>query len=207
MLNGFGELIVLTSDELLASKSLDGDLAAFEELVNRFKNRVFALVYRIVGQHQEAEDVTQDVFLTVYEKLYQYDNSKKFAPWIFRIATNASISALRRKKKVVILNFDESYPSNYELNNASFLTDPQLMFERKELEKEISAAIMKLPENYRAVITLRYHLDLDNQEIADILDINRENVEVRIHRARKALRKIILQQKEERGMKLELSAN
>lgn len=197
----------MISDELLASKSLSGDLAAFEELVNRFKNRVFALVYRIVGQQQEAEDVTQDVFLAVYEKLYQYDNSKKFAPWIFRIAANASISTLRKKKKVVLLNFDETYPSNYELNNASYLTDPQLMFERQELEQELTTAIMKLPENYRAVITLRYHLDLDNQEIADILDISRENVEVRVHRARKALRRIILQQKEERGIKLELSAN
>lgn len=86
----------MTSDELLASRSLNGDLDAFEELVNRFKNRVFALVYRIVGQQQEAEDVTQEVFLAVYEKLYQYDKNKKFAPWIFRIATNASISALRK---------------------------------------------------------------------------------------------------------------
>ncbi len=197
----------MTSDELLASRSLSGDLAAFEELVNRFKNRVFALVYRIVGQQQEAEDVTQEVFLTVYEKLYQYDNSKKFAPWIFRIATNASISALRRKKKVVLLNFEESYSSNYDPNYSALSTDPQFMFERKELEQEISAAIMQLPESYRAVITLRYHLDLDNQEIADVLGISRENVEVRIHRARKALRKIILQQKEERGRSYELSAN
>lgn len=197
----------MTSDELLASRSLNGDLVAFEELVNRFKNRVFALVYRIVGQQQEAEDISQEVFLAVYEKLYQYDNSKKFAPWIFRIATNASISALRRKKKVVLLNFEESYSSIFELNHSSIATDPHLMFERHELEKEISSAIMQLPENYRVVITLRYHLDLDNQEIADVLGISRENVEVRIHRARKALRKIILLQKEERGINLGLSAN
>jgi len=197
----------LTSDELLASRSLNGDLDAFEELVNRFKNRVFALVYRIVGQQQEAEDVTQEVFLAVYEKLYQYDKNKKFAPWIFRIATNASISALRKKKKVVLLNFEESYSSIYELNYSSIATDPHLMFERQELEREIASAIMKLPENYRIVITLRYHLDLDNQEIAEVLGISRENVEVRIHRARKALRKIILQEKEERGIKIGLSAN
>ncbi len=197
----------MTCDELLASRSLNGDLEAFEELVNRFKNRVFALVYRIVGQQQEAEDVTQEVFLAVYEKLYQYDNSKKFAPWIFRIATNASISALRRKKKVVLLNFEENYTRAYDLNPSPISTDPHLMFERQELEQEINKAIKQLPDNYRVVITLRYHLDLDNQEIADVLGISRENVEVRIHRARRALRKIILQQKEERGVKIELSAN
>jgi RNA polymerase sigma-70 factor (ECF subfamily) len=195
----------LLTDEILAEKSLAGDLEAFEELVNRFKNRVYALVYRIVNQQQEAEDITQEVFLTVYEKLYQYDSSKSFAPWIFRIATNASISTLRRKKKVVMLNFDETFTSTYDVDYSN--SNPQFVLERKELNEEISQAIMKLPENYRTIIALRYHLDLDNQEIADVLEISKENVEVRIHRARKALRKAILQNNAERGIKRELSAN
>lgn len=195
----------MLTDEILAEKSLAGDLEAFEELVNRFKNRVYALVYRIVNQQQEAEDITQEVFLTVYEKLYQYDSSKSFAPWIFRIATNASISTLRRKKKVVMLNFDETFTSTYDVDYSN--SNPQFVLERKELNEEISQAIMKLPENYRTIIALRYHLDLDNQEIADVLEISKENVEVRIHRARKALRKAILQNNAERGIKRELSAN
>lgn len=195
----------MPSDEILAEKSLAGDLAAFEELVNRFKNRVFALVYRIVCQQQEAEDITQEVFLTVYEKLYQYDLNKSFAPWIFRIASNASISALRRKKKVVMLNFDETFTSPYDVDNSQ--ANPQYALERKELKEEISRAIMTLPENYRTVIALRYQLDLDNQEIADVLEISKENVEVRIHRARKALRKAIVQNNAERGVKYGLSAN
>jgi len=198
---------MLTGDELLASKSLSGDLDAFEELVNSFKNRIFSLVYRIVGQQQEAEDITQEVFITVYQKLYQFDSTKSFAPWIFRIATNTSISALRKKKKVITQSFDDTYASYYEVNNPSYLMDPQLMFERKELAGEMNHAILSLPENYRIVITLRYQMDLDNQEIADILDISKENVEVRVHRARKALRKVILQQKEERGLKHEMPAN
>lgn len=197
----------MISDEVLARQTLGGDLAAFEELVNRFKNRVFALVYRIVGQRQEAEDITQEVFITVYEKLYQFDTSKSFAPWIYRIASNTSISALRRKKKVVMLNFDETFGSHNEANYTSSYIDPQLLFERKELQEEINSAIMRLPDSYRVIITMRYQLDLDNQEISDMLNISKENVEVRIHRARKALRKIILQNREERGMQHELSAN
>lgn len=197
----------MISDEVLARKTLGGDMAAFEELVNRFKNRVFALVYRIVGQRQEAEDITQEVFITVYEKLYQFDTSKNFAPWIYRIASNTSISALRKKKKVVMLNFDETFGSHNEINQASSYIDPQLLFERKELQEEISSAIMMLPESYRVIITMRYQMDLDNREISDILEISKENVEVRIHRARKALRKIILQNREERGIQHELSAN
>ena len=88
----------MLSDESLASKSLEGDMSAFEELVNRYKRPVFSLVYRMVGQYQEAEDITQEVFINVYEKLYQFDSNRKFSPWIYRIATNASISALRKKK-------------------------------------------------------------------------------------------------------------
>lgn len=197
----------MISDEMLTCQSLSGDLEAFEELVNRYKNQVFGIVYRIVGQAQEAEDLTQEVFLTVYRKLYQFDNSKKFAPWIYRIATNTSISALRRKKKVVMLNFDEAYGAPYENSSIVSDTDPHYVFERKQLAEEIQSSIMELPENYRIIITLRFQMDMNNQEISEILGISKENVEVKVHRARKALRKILLKRQLEGGSKHELSAN
>ena len=74
-MNGIGELIVLISDEMLAWQTLSGDIKAFEELVNRYKNQVYAIVYRIIGHAQEAEDLCQEVFLTVYEKMYQFDTN------------------------------------------------------------------------------------------------------------------------------------
>jgi len=197
----------LIGDEILAAQTLEGDLSAFEELVNRHKNSVFAIVYKMIGQYQEAEDVCQEVFITVYEKLYQFDRNKKFGPWLHRIAVNASISALRKKKKVISLNFDEAYTRPYEPYPQLYMTDPQSMFEKKELKAEINAAIMELPENYRAVIILRYQMDYKNQEVASILGVSKENVEVRVHRARNALRKIVLKKWEERGLKNELPAN
>lgn len=197
----------MISDEMLACQSLSGDLEAFEELVNRYKNQVFGIIYRIIGQSQEAEDLTQEVFFTVYQKMYQFDTSKKFAPWIYRIATNSSISALRRKKKVVMLNFDEAYATPYEHAVVSPDTDPHYLFERKQLQEQIQSAIMELPENYRIIITLRFQMDLNNQEIAEVLGISKENVEVKVHRARKALRKILLKRQLEGGSKHELSAN
>ncbi|MGI6413797.1 MAG: RNA polymerase sigma factor [Syntrophomonadaceae bacterium] len=197
------ELVNLISDERLVRLTLDGDLSAFEELVNRYKNRIFAIVYRMVAQYQEAEDITQDVFLTVFEKLNLFDPEKTFAPWIYRIATNTTISMLRKKKKVITLNFDESYgkPNMHYPDEA---IDPQLAFENLELREEISAAIMELPESYRTIITLRYQFELKNQEIADILNISKENVEVKVHRARKALRSIVLKRWKERGIANEL---
>jgi RNA polymerase sigma-70 factor (ECF subfamily) len=205
-LKGIGELISLITDETLASRACSGDLSAYEELVNRYKNSVFAIVCRMVGQYQEAEDITQEVFISVYEKLYQFDTSKRFSPWLYRIATNASISALRRKKKVVMLNFDETYAQSPDPAPNEF--DPEYAYERQELREEILQAIAELPESYRVVIALRYQSDLNNQEIAEILGVSKENVEVKVHRARKALRRILQKRWGERGLDIsELPAN
>ncbi len=197
----------MISDESLAFQSLGGDISAFEELVNRYKKPVFSIVYRMIGHYQEAEDITQDVFVNVYQKLYQFDSNKKFAPWIYRIATNASISALRKKKKIVTLDFDEAYGKAYEDYYTAHSGDPQLMFEREELKHFIYEAINELPESYRAVVILRYQMDLNNQEIAEVLGVSKENIEVKVHRARKALRKIVEKRWNERGLEYELPAS
>jgi RNA polymerase sigma-70 factor (ECF subfamily) len=195
----------LINDELLAAKALGGDLGAFEELVNRYKKSVFTIVYRIIGQYQEAEDITQEVFLIVYEKLYQFDVGKKFAPWIHRIAVNTTITALRKKKKVVNVMFDETYIQDNV--TGSDLDDPQVIFERNELSSFINEVIMELPENYRIIIALRYQMDYSNGEIAEVLGISKENVEVKVHRARKAMRNLYMKKLVQRGMPHELPAS
>lgn len=188
----------MPTDETLTARTLRGDASAFEQLINRYKNSVFTIIYRMTGQYQEAEDICQDVFITVYQKLYQYDRSKRFAPWIHRIAINTTISALRKKNKMITLNFDESY-SQPESENHFDYGDPQLFLERNEMKAEIKKAFASLPDNYQVVLALRYQLDLDNQEIAEALGITKENVEVKVHRARKSMRKAILKNRDERG--------
>ncbi len=188
----------MPTDDMLTARTLRGDVAAFEELINHYKNSVFTIIYRMTGQYQEAEDICQDVFITVYQKLHQYDSSKRFAPWIHRIAINTTISALRKKNKMITLNFDESY-SQPEPDNHYDYGDPQLFLERNELKAEIKKAFSSLPESYQVMLALRYQLDLDNQEIAEALGITKENVEVKIHRARKSMRKAILKNRDERG--------
>ncbi|MEA4925789.1 MAG: RNA polymerase sigma factor [Syntrophomonadaceae bacterium] len=192
----------MLTDEMLTVQTLQGEAAAFEELIKRYKNQIFAVIYRMSGQYQEAEDICQDVFITVYQKLYQFDNTKKFAPWIHRIAINTCISALRKKNKVALLNFDESFLNQPEREGPRIYTNPEIVLERNELRSDIKAALRELPPNYQAVLILRYQLDLNNQEIADTLGISKENVEVKVHRARKALRKILTLKWEERGQKL-----
>lgn len=195
------------SDEVLAQRVLDGDNSSFEELVNRYKGSVFAIVYRMVSQYQDAEDISQDVFMNVYRKLYQFDRGKRFSPWIHRIAVNTCISHLRKRSKVVSLAFDEAYMQQYEDENASWAVNPQAEMEKEELRRYMDMAIGELPEAYRILIVLRYQMEYSNQEISEILGISKENVEVKTHRARKALRKIIVGKAEERGNVYELSAN
>lgn len=161
----------------------------------------------MLGQYQEAEDVSQEVFITVYQKLYQFDTSKKFGPWIHKIAVNTAISYLRKNRKVVNLNFDETYMHNEHNYPSLHIIDPELTIERNELREDIENAIQQLSDNYKIIIILRYQLELSNQEIADTLGISKENVEVRVHRARKALRDILIKNWKKRGIKNEMSVS
>lgn len=195
----------MVTDEMLAIQTLDGELLAFEELVNRYKGSVFSIVYRMVGQYQETEDISQEVFITVFQKLYQFDTKKRFGPWIHKIAANTAISYLRKNRKVVTLSFDETYIKANNEYPLLQVVDPEFTIKHQELKEDIQNAIKNLSDNYKMVIVLRYQLELTNQEIAETLEITKENVEVRIHRARKALRKELLKYWEERGIKGELS--
>jgi len=198
-MDGNGGNHTLFTDEMLTARILRGEISAFEELVDRYKRSVFNIIYRMTGQYQEAEDISQEVFLTVFQKLYQFDSSKRFAPWIHRIAINTCISSLRKKNKVVLLNFDDSYANQLEPDQSPQYVDPDINLERAELRDEIKAALMEIPESYRSVLIMRYQLDLSNLEIAETLGVSKENVEVRIHRARKSLRRVIIRRWEERG--------
>lgn len=178
------------TDEVLVARALEGDVLSFEELVERYQRPIHAVCYRMLGQKEDAEDLAQEVFLTVYEKLHYFDLNRVFAPWLYRIAINCCLSRLRKSRKVVFVNFDDGIYTDpdYTVGHSD---NPELALERLEQKEAIQQALMELPESYRMVLTLRYQLDLSNQEIASMLGITRENVEVRIHRARKALRKVL----------------
>jgi RNA polymerase sigma-70 factor (ECF subfamily) len=190
----------MVSDEVLTQQVIHGNLSAFEELVERYKKLIFTIVYRIIGHYQDAEDITQEVFLTVFKKLYQFDSGKRFKPWIQRIAINTTITALRKKQKVINISYDENLEKDFDLNASSKIPDPQTEVEKQELHMEINSALQELNEGYRIILMLRYQMDLNNSEISDILNVSREIVEVRLHRARKALRKSVVERWTARGL-------
>ncbi|NLV15903.1 MAG: sigma-70 family RNA polymerase sigma factor [Syntrophomonadaceae bacterium] len=185
-----------TADELLATKAMTGDIEAFEELVIRFQQPVFRLAYRMLGQREEAEDAAQEVFVKVYRKIHQFDADKKFSAWLYRIAVNTCISKLRGKKYTTLVPFEEadSGPTNHVQTNE---LSPLQALEQQDLNNMIWNTVRNMPDNYRTIIILRYQLDLTNQEIADTLGVRKDNVEVRLHRARKSLREALRKELEE----------
>ncbi len=183
-------------DEILVMATLNGDMDAFEELMVRYQKMVFKAAYRLMGQKEEAEDMVQEVFMIVYRKMHLFNPEKKFSSWLYRIAVNTCISKLRSRKNTIPAPFDDAILTPTE-GRPQIEMDPQAFLEQKELRDEIWQAANQLPENYRIVLTLRYQMNLSNQEIADTLQIKKDNVEVRIHRARKALRQQLL--KTEKG--------
>ncbi|MGE5397826.1 MAG: RNA polymerase sigma factor [Chitinophagales bacterium] len=184
------------SDETLAFQACKGNLDAFEQLVTRYQQQVFRVAYRMTNNREESEDIAQEVFINIYRKFSQFDPSKRFAPWLYRIAVNTCISNIRRKKKYVSLNLDDIQEQQIDLHQ-HLSVDPLIKLEQAQLKETINQALKEIPEHYRIILILRYQLDLTNQEIAEILGISRENVEVKVHRARKNLRGILLEQLDE----------
>ncbi len=169
----------------------EGDRAAFAELVDMYKGKLFHLAFRMLGNSQEAEDIVQETFLRVYEHFGRYDNQHKFSTWIYRIATNLCIDRLRRRKAVYSLDAELSDGDNldgYSMLQANDPTPEQhlVLTERQQI---IANAMAALPAKYKSAMALKYYQDLSLQEISDILQIPVSTVKTRIHRGRDYLRK------------------
>lgn len=175
----------------LAKLSRNGDRQAFEELVDMYKDKIYHLGYRMLGNSGEAEDVVQDTFLRVYTNLDRYDENQKFSTWIYRIATNLCIDRLRKRKPSYSL--DAEMPDGEGADWYSMLPADQETPEEEtllsETQHQIRKAIDTLPEKYKSVVILRYLHDLSLQEIGDVLKMPVTTVKTRVHRGREFLRK------------------
>ena len=169
-----------------------GDQEAFRRLVKRSQSKVYAVIYRLVPNHAQVEDLTQEVFLRVFRTAARYRPLAKFSTWLYRIASNVALNALRSGRKMKL--------SSLELGDAddesSWRRDvpdtrsgaPATGLDAEELEACILAAIAELPENQRIAITLNKFEHLSYQEIAKVLDCSTMAVKSLLSRARCNLR-------------------
>jgi RNA polymerase sigma-70 factor (ECF subfamily) len=172
-----------------------GDFTAFQRLVQRWQDRVFHLAFRILGQRQDAEDVTQQTFLSVIEHLEQFRGDSSVRTWVLRIATNHALQLLRRKRAQAALSLDslmndaeDRTPLPHPEYIARWRQDPHRLAQDHEVRQLIEQALNELDDKYRLVFVLRDIEGLSVRETADILGISESNVKVRLLRARLQLR-------------------
>ncbi|MEW6623632.1 MAG: sigma-70 family RNA polymerase sigma factor [Bacillota bacterium] len=184
---------------------LKGEREYFNGIVKHFQGPVYNTVYRMIGDKEEAKDLTQDVFLKVYKNLAAYDRQVKLSTWIYKIATNTCIDFLRKKREMLM---DEVQQEGIDAKTIVFAstskdTSPELALENKELKTLLHGQIGKLPENYKAVVVLKYVNDLTFEEIAQALDQPVNTIKTRLYRAREmlrdSLREIIVEERRDCG--------
>jgi RNA polymerase sigma-70 factor (ECF subfamily) len=182
-------------DSDLVRRARSGELEAFELLVARHERAVFTLARRITGQNEDAEDVTQQAFVSAVEHLAGFREEASFATWIRRIATHAALKVLRKRRGMPTVSLEaetepqEGYSS---VPHPEYIADwrdsPEGLLERHETGRLIDEALMRLDEKYRLVFVLRDVEGWSVRETAKQLGISEINVKVRLLRARLQLR-------------------
>jgi RNA polymerase sigma-70 factor (ECF subfamily) len=169
----------------------NGDQNAFSEIVELYKDKVYLLCYRMLGNRHEAEDIAQEAFIRAYINIDSYNIDKKFSTWLYRIATNLSIDRIRKKKPDFYLDAEVKGTEGLTMYSqvAADIALPEEELESLELQQSVQAEILKLPEKYRAVILLKYIEELSLKEISEILGLPISTIKTRIHRGREALRR------------------
>ena len=180
------------ADGDLVSTAVAGREASFEELVRRYQRPIASYVYRMVGNYDVALDLTQEVFIKVYNSLARYRSEFKFSTWIYKIAHNAAIDHLRRHsvREQVLLTRDEHGPA--EISIESQRLTPEQESEREERRSEIESVVQALPAAYRELIVLRHSHDLSYDEIAEVTGLPLGTVKNRLFRAREAMRDLLV---------------
>jgi RNA polymerase sigma-70 factor (ECF subfamily) len=182
----------------IIKKAKQGDKELLAELVTKYSDRIYNLALRILRNKEDAEDILQETFLTVFQKLDTFDGRANFFTWIYRIATNASLMKLRKKKMIFaeLPDDPEHGPRSEEQLFVDWSQDPSLSVQNKEVKRILEEAINELSDMYRAVFVLRDIENLSIRETSKILDITEENVKIRLRRARLFLRDKISQRYE-----------
>ena len=188
------------NDQELIERIRAGDYSAFETLVSRYERKVYALALKLTGNQADAEEIAQDVFLTIYQKLDSFRGESLLSSWIYRVTANAAFMKLRDRRKRAKVDFDEGTAAPTSAGDESLpgvtATYPQgdwsntadVLLERGELGTKLQDAIAALPEKFKLIFLLKDVQGLSNEEIADVVNMSVPAVKSRLHRARLFLR-------------------
>ncbi|MCH5374402.1 MAG: sigma-70 family RNA polymerase sigma factor [Planctomycetes bacterium] len=176
------------TDNELIEQCLDGQAAAFGELVCRYQDRLFNSLYRMLGSREDAADIAQEAFVSAFQKLKTFRGDAQFYSWLFRIAYNAAVS-MKRKARIKTISGDRlKDDAGLEADDGTPDHQPGHSIEVEEMQAAVQMALSQLSDEYRDTIVLKEMEDMSYEEIAEILDVPVGTIRSRLHRARAELR-------------------
>lgn len=180
-------------DQKLIANYLKGDEKSLEILIKRYLKPIYSFVFQIIGNDQEGEDITQEVFVKVWKNLKKFDKKRSFKTWIFTIAKNTCLDWLKRKRTISFSELEHTEKSESFLENIVDTNPlPNELLEKQDLADLLNKALKKLSPKYRMVLFLRYNDHLTFKEISEILEEPLNTVKSRHQRAIAELKKLLL---------------
>ncbi len=174
----------------LVRRARQGDLAAYDDLVRRYQERIYATVYHMTANHEDANDLAQEAFIKAFQALRSFKGGSSFYTWVYRIAVNKTINFLKQRKNKAQLSLDDlDFNAEHDPDLVALISDktPRREANLSELQEKLNVAMQRLSEPHRLVVTLHDIQGLSHEEIADIMDCNIGTVRSRLFYARQQL--------------------
>lgn len=179
-----------TDDLALVQRAQQGDIEAYDTLIQRYQERVYATIYHMTANHEDAGDLTQETFIKGYQALKSFKGDSSFYTWVYRIAVNKTINFIKQKKNKTHLSLNDlDFNAEHDPDFVALVSDktPRRDASLSELQEKLNGAMLKLSPSHRLVVTLHDVQGLPHEEIATIMDCNIGTVRSRLFYARQQL--------------------
>ena len=174
----------------LVKRARKGDLAAYDELVRRYQERIYATVYHMTANHEDANDLAQEAFIKAFQALRSFKGGSSFYTWVYRIAVNKTINFLKQRRNKGQMSLDDlDFNAEHDPDLVALISEktPRREVNLAELQEKLNIAMQKLSDSHRLVVTLHDVQGLSHEEIAKIMDCNVGTVRSRLFYARQQL--------------------
>src|SRR5205807_3510402 len=183
--------VALPTDEIvLVKRARKGDLSAYDELVKRYQERIYATVYHMTSNHEDANDLAQEAFIKAFQALKSFKGGSSFYTWVYRIAVNKTINFLKQRKNRQLMSLDDiDFNAEHDPDLVALISEktPRRDANLSELQEKLNEAMQKLSDSHRLVVTLHDVQGLSHEEISKIMDCNTGTVRSRLFYARQQL--------------------
>ncbi len=180
-----------TYDIELVRRTCEGDMTAFHQIVDTYKKKVYYIAYNICGDHHEAEDISQEVFIKVFKSIKKFRKDAKFSSWLYQVSVNTSIDAIRKVKKkqdsMETAQIDTLHPETSATGARA--TNPETQAANDLMRQKVQQALPVLSKKERAAFVMRYFNGFKVSEIADMMEVSINSIKTMLLRAKKKLRK------------------